>query len=90
MKFWQKSLDKKIYNVNYELLTVNHKSETQKLIDYLGLEWDEKCLSPQENTRSVATASNTQVRKKIYQGSSQQWKQYLPFLDGVLDVSNTN
>ena len=85
MEFWEKSLGKKIYNLDYERLTVNQESETRQLIDYLGLDWDEKCLTPEHNTRSVATASNLQVRKKLYQGSSDQWKKYKPFLHGALD-----
>ena len=63
----------------------NHNLGVIAVSVYLGLDWEEKCLSPQNNTRSVSTASNTQVRKKIYQGSSQQWKKYQPFLNGVLD-----
>ena len=42
-------------------------------------------MSPQDNNRSVATASNIQVRKKVYQGSSEQWKKYQPFLNWALD-----
>jgi len=85
MEFWENSLTKRIYNLDYELLTVNQENETHKLIDYLGLDWDKKCLSPQDNMRSVATPSNMQVRKKVYQGSSEQWKKYKPFLNGALD-----
>jgi hypothetical protein len=85
MEFWGNKLSKRIYNLDYELLTVSQESETRQLIEYLGLDWDEKCLSPQKNTRSVATASNLQVREKVYQGSSQQWKKYQPFLNGALD-----
>ena len=85
MDFWKNSLNKKIYNLDYELLTVNQKSETRQLIDYLGLDWDEKCLSPQNNTKSVTTASNVQIRKKVYRGSSEQWKKYQPFLNGAFD-----
>jgi len=85
MEFWAKGLSKRIYNLDYELLTLNQESETRQLIDYLGLDWDENCLSPQNNTRSVATASNLQVRQKVYQGSSEQWKKYQPFLNGALD-----
>ena len=85
MEFWAKRLSKRIYNLDYELLTVNQESETRQLIDYLSLDWDEKCLSPQNNTRSVATASDLQIREKVYQGSSQQWKKYQPFLNGALD-----
>ena len=86
MEFWKSSLGKKIYNLDYELLIVNQENETRNLIDFLGLDWDEKCLSPQNNTRGVSTASNIQVRKKVYQGSSQQWKKYEPFLRGAFDI----
>ena len=85
MEFWQKSLKKRIYDLDYDFFTLNQEKETRRLIDYLNLAWDEKCLSPQDNSRSVATASNIQVRKKVYQGSSLQWKKYEPLLEGVFD-----
>ena len=85
MEFWNQSLDGRIHELDYELLVVNQESETKKLIGYLGLDWDRKCLSPQDNKRSVATASSIQVRQKVYQGSSDKWKRYKPFLNGALD-----
>ena len=85
MKFWDAHLSNRIYNLDYELLTINQESETKKLIQHLDLSWEERCLSPQDNRRSVATASNTQVRKKVYQGSSQKWKKFKPFLNGAFD-----
>ena len=85
MEFWKIQLTDRIYNFDYELLTTNQESETKNLIQYLGLDWQEECLSPQSNNRRVATASNKQIREKIYQGSSQQWKVFQPFLNGVLD-----
>ena len=87
-QFWENSLGKRIYNLDYELLTVNQETETRSLINNLGLDWDEKYLSPQKNKRSVLSASNTQIRKKVYQGSSQHWKKYEPFLDGAFDDLN--
>ena len=85
MGFWGSTLSNRIYNLDYEQLTVNQETETRQLIEYLGLDWDENCLSPQNNTRSVTTASNLQVRQKVYQGSSEQWKKYQPFLHGAFD-----
>ena len=85
MEFWNSLLADSIYTVDYEELVVDQDKQTRQLIDYLGLEWEEKCLSPHENHRDVATASNLQVRKRIYQGSSQQWKKYEPMLNGVFD-----
>ena len=85
MVFWINTLSKRIYNLDYEQLTVNQESETRQLIDYLDLDWDEKCLSPQNNKRNITTASSIQVRKKVYRGSSEQWKKYQPFLNGAFD-----
>ena len=85
MDFWKNLLPTKIYSLNYDSLTLNQEDEIRKLIHHLDLKWEKKCLSPQDNERSVSTASNMQVREKIYQGSSQKWKNFKPFLKGKLD-----
>jgi hypothetical protein len=85
MSYWHQALPNRIYDLSYEVLTEHQEEETRKLIGHLGLEWDDACLSPQDNNRSVATASNMQVRKKVYQGSSERWKRYKPYLNGALD-----
>ncbi len=74
MEFWENTLSNRIYTLDYERLTVHPEKETRQLIKSLDLEWDEKCLSPQNNSRIINTASSLQVREKIYQGSSEQWK----------------
>ncbi len=85
MEFWDSVLHRRIYNLDYELLTDNQEPETRKLIDYIGLDWDENCLFPEGNTRSVLTASSLQVRQKVYRGSSDEWKKYELFLDGAFE-----
>jgi tetratricopeptide (TPR) repeat protein len=85
MEFWTKEIPDRIYNVDYELLTVNQEDETRKLINFIDLDWEDKCLFPQNNTRNIATASNIQIREKVYQDSSEKWKKYKPFLNGLLD-----
>ena len=76
MNFWHKLFPNKIYDLNYENLTINQEKETRKLIEYCDLAWDENCLDFHKNQRGVLTASSAQVRKKMYQGSSEAWKQY--------------
>ena len=85
INFWKKLFNNKIYDVDYETLTINHEDEIKKLIKYLDLNWEEECLYPEKNKRAVTTASNKQIRDKIFKGSSQKWKNYKPFLDGALD-----
>jgi tetratricopeptide (TPR) repeat protein len=85
MRFWQSQYGERIYHLNYESLTTDQENETRKLIKYLGLNWQQTCLSPQKNKRSVRTASQQQVRQKVYQGSSEAWRKYEPFLNGAFD-----
>lgn len=88
MNFWDKHLSDRIYNLNYDELTVNQEEETKKLINYLGLDWQEECLYPENNKRSVSTASSKQIRQKIYQGSSRKWKKFELFLKGKFNNLN--
>ena len=85
MEHWRKVFDKRIYDLDYELLVQNQENETRKVIDYLELNWDERCLSPHKNNNNVATGSSIQVREKVYKGSSKQWLKYEPFLNGAFD-----
>ena len=85
MQFWQGHYRDRIYNLNYDNLTNNQEDETRKLIRHVGLDWEDDCLFPENNTRHVFTASQQQVREKVYQGSSQQWRKFEPFLSGVFD-----
>ena len=88
MKFWEEEFGSQIYNLNYENLTLNQEDETKKLVQFLGLKWEKECLSPQNNKRNVNTASVIQVRQKIYQNSSQKWKNFEPYLKGAFDDLN--
>ena len=85
MQFWNKKYIDKIYNLNYETLTMNQEDETKKLIQFLDLEWEDECLAPQNNKRIAHTASDMQVRQKVYSGSSEKWKKFEPFLNGIFD-----
>ena len=67
------------------IFTTNQEEETKKLLQYLDLDWQEDCLEPHKNTRRIATASQGQVRRKIYQGSSQEWKKFKTLINGAFD-----
>lgn len=85
MTFWSEQFPNEIYTVDYEKLTEHPERETRKLLENIGLEWDDACLSPQKNKRHVTTASHNQVREKIYKGSSNDWKKFEHFLDGAFN-----
>ncbi len=80
MEHWSRRLPGRVHRVDYERLVTDSRSVVQDLLAYCELPWSEACLSPHANARSVDTASAVQVRKKIYRGSSQNWRRYEPFL----------
>ena len=55
------------------------------MLNWLGLDWDENCLTFYESDRLVRTASITQVRQPIYKQSVKKWQHYLPWLPELLE-----
>jgi hypothetical protein len=49
------------------------------------MNWEASLLTPQENKRIVQTASQQQVRKQVYKGSSTAWLKYELLLNGAFD-----
>ncbi len=69
-----------ILNVSYESLVNNTEAEIRRMLDYCGLPFDERCLRFWETDRAVLTPSAEQVRKPIYRGALEQWKNFEPWL----------
>ena len=84
MEFWQTRFPDMIYHLDYEELTENQETETRKLLDYCGLDWQQRCLDFHTTKRDVKTASHVQVRKKMYQGSSSAWIKYEQLLQPLI------
>jgi hypothetical protein len=92
MAHWYKTFPDTIYDVCYEKLTVNQEVETKKLLDFCGLDWNDKCLSFHKTTRNVNTASNYQVRQPMYTSSVNGWKRFekqlQPLIEALGDLSS--
>ena len=76
MKHWKETLPKVIIDIKYEDLVNNPREQIYELLKRCNLEWDANCLKFYNNKRPIKTASDTQVRKKIYKGSINSWKNY--------------
>jgi tetratricopeptide (TPR) repeat protein len=69
-----------ILDVPYADLVADQASWTRKVLDFIGLDWNEKCLNFEQTERPVATASFWQVRQKIYSTSVARWRNYEKFI----------
>ena len=85
MGFWKHQYGDQIYCLDYDKLTIEQEFETRKLIEHLEIGWEDACLLPQKNNRGVLTASQQQVREKVYKGSSKAWHKFEPYLNGAFD-----
>ncbi|WP_162916887.1 tetratricopeptide repeat-containing sulfotransferase family protein [Cohaesibacter haloalkalitolerans] len=85
MDFWFGQYADRIYRLDYERLVRDQETETRKLAAHVGLDWEVAMLSPQDNSRIARTASQQQVRKGVYKGSSGQWRKFEPFLAGAFE-----
>jgi tetratricopeptide (TPR) repeat protein len=76
MSHWREVLPIRLYEVQYEELIEDQERISRELIDYLGLDWDERCLAFHQTKRVVRTASNWQVRQPMYKTARNRWKNY--------------
>lgn len=90
MAFWNARFPGAIHNFSYEDLTENQEFETRRLLDYLGLPFEQGCIDFHETPRAVATISSMQVRRPLYRGSSDEWRKYERFLRPLIDKVGTD
>ena len=76
MAHWENTLQLPMLNIQYEDLVKDQDRLCRELIEYCGLKWSDKCLSPHSNQRAVSTSSFNQVREIIYSTSIDRWKHY--------------
>lgn len=89
MAYWKKYFPETIYDIKYEDLINDQKNETEKLLEFCKLEWEDSCLSFYKNNRMVRTASISQVRKPIYKDSVKRWRNYESHLKPLKEVLST-
>ncbi|MEO8715777.1 MAG: sulfotransferase family protein, partial [Acetobacteraceae bacterium] len=59
---------------------------TRRLIDFTGLPWDDACLTPECNERTIRTASQWQARQPVYASSVRRWRRFEPWLGELREL----
>lgn len=72
--------------VRYEDMVVDQETNVRKILDFIGVEFDPRCLSFERNTRYARTASYAQVTEKLYDRSRYRYRPYLDHLQPVLET----
>jgi tetratricopeptide (TPR) repeat protein len=83
---YRRELDLKYLPVRYEDLVDDAEPNVRGLLEFVGLEWDERCLAFYDNQRYARTASYAQVKEKLYTRSRYRYRRYLEHLEPVLPI----
>jgi tetratricopeptide (TPR) repeat protein len=81
MDHFDQVLPGKVFRAHYEWLIESPEPEIRRLLDFLGLPFDEKCLRFHERDRAIRTASSEQVRTPLFASAVDQWRHYEPWLE---------
>jgi tetratricopeptide (TPR) repeat protein len=95
MQHWTQAMPGGIYELRYESMIEDQRGETQRLLAFCGLDWEDACAQFHENPEPSTTASAAQVRQPIYDSSVAQWRHYGEqltdlrrlLMEGGIDVS---
>ena len=86
MAHWRHVLGDRILEIDYEGLIEDQEGVSRRLIEYIGLPWDDRCLRFYETGRAVTTLSHEQVTRPIYRGSVGRHKRFVKHLAALSDV----
>jgi Tfp pilus assembly protein PilF len=87
MEHWEKVLPEGVLTtVQYEDVVADTEKAAKTLIEFIGLDWDSRCVDFHKSERPVKTASVAQVRKPIYTTSVARWKKYGDQLQPLMDA----
>lgn len=90
MQHWRAMLGNRLVDVHYENLVNGPEAETRRLLQRLGLQFDEACLKVEENAAPSATASAVQVREKIHTRSIDRWRHFERQLEPLKSYLRSN
>jgi hypothetical protein len=74
----------RVCRVIHERLVDDPQGEICRLLDRLGLPFDQACLEFHKNDRAVRTPSSEQVRRPISREGVDQWRKYEQWLDPLV------
>lgn len=86
MEYWHDALPGRILDINYEDTVNDLETQARRLIDYIGVEWNDACLMPHKQKRAVLTASKMQVTQPVYTSSIKKWKRYEKGLQPLVKI----
>jgi hypothetical protein len=77
-----------LLEVPYEGLVADTELWTRRMLDFIGLVFDARCLEFHQTERVIITASKWQVRQKISTASAGRWRNYETYVGPLRHLVN--
>jgi hypothetical protein len=81
MAHWKALYPEDILDVDYDDLVKDPEPVIGRLLEFVGLDWEDGCLEFHRSERAVRTASVWQVREPLHKRSSDRWRNYATQLE---------
>ncbi|MDZ4348766.1 MAG: sulfotransferase [Xanthomonadaceae bacterium] len=76
MAHWKALYPESILDFDYDAFVSDPTPALQRLVRFLGLDWDERCLEFYRLRNTVKTGSYWQVRQPLHNNASGHWRRY--------------
>lgn len=87
MAHWRGALPAgSLFELPYEGLVSDAERWTRRMLDFIDLPWDARCLEFHRSERVVVTASKWQVRQQLHPGALGRWRHYERHLGPLLGL----
>jgi tetratricopeptide (TPR) repeat protein len=87
MRHWRTTLPAEaLMEVPYEGLTEDLEGWTRRMLEFIDVPWDPRCLDFHTTARTVVTASKWQVRQPIDRRFVQRWRNYEEFVQPLIPL----
>lgn len=86
MEHWDSVLPGAVLRVQHEDVLDDLEGQVHRMLDYLGLPFEQACIDFHRTERAVRTASSEQVRQPITKASVDLWRHYQSHLQPLKDA----
>ena len=90
MDHWHRVLPGKILHVQHEDVIDDLEGQVTRMLDYLGLPFEDSCLEFHTTERAVRTASSSQVREPLNRKGVGAWRPFDAHLDPLKEALGTH
>ena len=90
MAAWRERFPGRFLDISYEETVSDLEPNARRLIEFLGLPWEDACLHFHEQKHAVSTASAVQVREPAHTRSIGRWRKYEDRLQPMRKVLEQN